>query len=83
MKRAGPPLVGAIGIEQIRDRFLPTFCRPRPTRKRWEILGGEHPAVCTIVARCYSPRFRGHRNGYRTPTPGKARTLPFFPRLRS
>ena len=29
--------------------------------------------------RCYSPRFRGHRNGYRTPTPGKARTLPFFP----
>ena len=50
MKRAGPPLVGAIGIEQIRDRCLPTFCRPRPTSKRWEILGGEHPAVCTIVA---------------------------------
>ena len=49
MERAGPPLVGVIGIEQIRDRHTHP-CRPRPTGKRWEILGGEHPAVCTIVA---------------------------------
>ena len=71
MKRAGPPLVGAIGIEQIRDRCLPTFCRPRPTGKRGVHLGGLGQPAYPVSLRLPQPLIS-------RPPPGAPQSAPCF-----